>query len=255
VIDKGGAIGATESDTDVEGEQRLFGTATDLGADEFVNHAPHSALTVNRPRPRQNSVVRFDASGSVDPEAAYGGGLARFEWDFGDGTTETTTTPAIEHSYPEVGPYAVTVQVFDAQGAAATSTPLTVRVRDGLAPTLRFIHPRPGATMLGSVRRRFSGVASDRNGIRAVYLSLRQTKLSNGRRPRGRCRYINPRTRRYVYRSCTRPLFFRVKHLKGRWSYDTRGRFFFRPGRWQATIKATDKTGNRGTRTVKFAVR
>ena len=79
--------------------------------------------------------------------------------------------------------------------------------------------------------------------------------MSNGRRPHGRCRYINARTGRYVFRSCSRPLFFRVHWRKGRWSYATHGRFFLRPGRWQTTIHARDKSGNLGSRTIKFAVR
>ena len=255
VIDKDGPVGTGESDRDVDGEPRVVGAGSDLGADEFLNQAPTAALKVNRSTPRQNATITFDASGSGDPEAAWGGGLVRYAWDFGDGTTDETTTPTIEHSYTETGRYRATVQVVDAQGGATTSTPLTVRVRDGLAPAVRFLSPRSLTTVTGSLLRVFRGTAHDRNGTRSVTLSLRQTKLSNGRRPRGHCRYVDARTARYVYRSCTHPLFFKVRFGKGRWSYDTHGRFYLRPGRWQATIRAMDKTGNRGSRTIKFAVR
>ncbi|MBI5106690.1 MAG: PKD domain-containing protein [Solirubrobacterales bacterium] len=255
VIDRGGTPAAGESDKDIEGEPRLAGPATDLGADEFHNQAPVAALVAARPRVRQNTPVRLSAATSADPEAAYGGGLARYEWDFGDGATETTTEPSIEHAYPATGTYPTTVKVTDRQGASATSAAVPVTVVDGLAPVLGFAFPRASAAIAGTGRLRFSGVARDRSGIRSVQLSLRRTRPASAAATTRRCRYLNPARKRLVTRSCSRPLFFTVTYRKGRWRYDTRGRFRLSPGRWQATIRARDRAGNQGTRTVKFAVR
>jgi hypothetical protein len=61
-------------------------------------------------------VVRFNASGSSDPE---GGGVT-IAWDFGDGTTATGAAPT--HTFSSPGVYHVNVTVTDAEGASTTGT-------------------------------------------------------------------------------------------------------------------------------------
>jgi PKD repeat protein len=53
--------------------------------------------------------VTFDASGSTDNV-----GIVSYEWDFGDGTTESGMT--LTHTYSEPGSYMVTLTVKDAAG-------------------------------------------------------------------------------------------------------------------------------------------
>jgi len=59
--------------------------------------------------------VRFAAS------ISNGTGL-RFFWDFGDGTTQCSTTGLVVHSYPNMGDYTATLTVLDANGCTRVIT-------------------------------------------------------------------------------------------------------------------------------------
>jgi hypothetical protein len=65
--------------------------------------------------------------------AGAGGTLVEYIWDFGDGTSQTTTLPAVSHAYPSVGasgtvtPYVVVLTVKDNFGQTAiTSSTVSV---------------------------------------------------------------------------------------------------------------------------------
>ncbi|GIJ57534.1 beta-propeller fold lactonase family protein [Virgisporangium aurantiacum] len=60
--------------------------------------------------------VTVDASGSTDPD----GTVARYRWDFGDGTTLTTAGPRATHVYPRAGTFRVTLVVTDNEGCSTT---------------------------------------------------------------------------------------------------------------------------------------
>ncbi len=103
-IDKAGAIVAGESEKDVDGDPRLTGPATDLGSDEFINQPPVPVLKADRTTVTVGDTVTFDGTGSVDPEAAMGGGVSTFVWRFGDGSPDVSTaTPTISHTYAAAG--------------------------------------------------------------------------------------------------------------------------------------------------------
>jgi len=61
----------------------------------------------------EDNVVSFDAGDSSDNV-----GIVTYEWDFGDGTSETG--PTTNHIYTEPGSYNVTLTVWDAAGNEAT---------------------------------------------------------------------------------------------------------------------------------------
>jgi YVTN family beta-propeller protein len=63
---------------------------------------------------RVGQVARFDASGSSDPD----GTIASYRWDFGDGTSATTSRATITHAYARAGSYTVTVRETDAAGCS-----------------------------------------------------------------------------------------------------------------------------------------
>jgi YVTN family beta-propeller protein len=56
----------------------------------------------------------FDASGSSDPD----GTVASYHWDFGDGTTQTTTSATTTHTYTTPNAYTVTLTVTDDAGCS-----------------------------------------------------------------------------------------------------------------------------------------
>ena len=59
--------------------------------------------------------VTFDASASTDAD----GRVARYRWDFGDGTTQTTTDPRTTHRYPRAGTFRATLVVTDNEGCSS----------------------------------------------------------------------------------------------------------------------------------------
>lgn len=54
----------------------------------------------------------FDASGSTDSN----GTIQRYEWTFGDGTSQTTTSPSTRHTYPSPGGYYTYLTITDNDG-------------------------------------------------------------------------------------------------------------------------------------------
>jgi DNA-binding beta-propeller fold protein YncE len=58
--------------------------------------------------------VTFDASASTDAD----GSVARYHWDFGDGTTQTTADPRTTHLYPWAGTFRATLIVTDNEGCS-----------------------------------------------------------------------------------------------------------------------------------------
>lgn len=79
-----------------------------------INAFPVAAFTYTPEQPNQEEPVTFDASDSNDID----GYITGYEWEFGDGTTETTDTPIVEHTYDEGGKKTVTLRVTDNDGAS-----------------------------------------------------------------------------------------------------------------------------------------
>jgi DNA-binding beta-propeller fold protein YncE len=90
------------------GSSRLWGIAI----------TPDQAPTARFTPTMSGATVTFDASTSSSPI----GTIATYAWDFGDGQTETTTSPTISHTYSTSGTFTVTLTVTNTAG---TSTELT----------------------------------------------------------------------------------------------------------------------------------
>jgi hypothetical protein len=174
VIDQGGAAMSGESATDVDGQPRVVGAASDLGADEFVNQAPAARLAAPAAT-RTPGATTFDASASTDPEAGVGGGIAGYHFDFGDGTSADSASPVVTHAYTKPGTYSASVTVTDAQGlASAPSAAAQAVVGDGIAPSARIISPRNGKKLKLRGPIRFTGTAADDVAVAAVRLTLQR---------------------------------------------------------------------------------
>lgn len=245
VIDQGGPAVAGESDRDVDGQPRVAGVASDLGADEFVNQAPVARLATPA-GVRQPAAVTFDASGSTDPEAGSGGGIASYHFDFGDGASADSPSPAATHAYARPGSYPATVTVTDVQGlAGAASAPVTAKVVDGVAPTARIISPRNGKRLALRTKRhklapiRFLGSAADDNGVAAVALTLRQV----GKRSSKRCRFFDGK-RSFRRVACSKPVTFRVRLQQGIWTFKVRSGVRLPKGTYELRAYAVDFGGN-----------
>lgn len=219
VIDQAGPALSGESDRDIDGQPRVAGAASDLGADEFVNQAPTARLAAPA-AVRTPGATSFDASASTDPEAGAGGGVASYHFDFGDGTSADSATPVVSHAYARPGTYTATVTVSDAQGlASAASSPVQAQVVDGIAPSVRVISPRNARKLRRRAIVRITGSAGDDTAVAAVGLTLRRPGSA--------------RAAKIV-----------VRVQQGIWSYRLPGRLKRKRGRYTVTAYAVDQAGN-----------
>ncbi|MEO6496236.1 MAG: PKD domain-containing protein, partial [Solirubrobacteraceae bacterium] len=256
VINKGQATEG-ESATDIDGDPR--GSVTDYGADEFVNRAPIAALTGPAGTVREGRAVTFDASKSFDPEAAIGGGVVAYHWEFGDGTSADTTTPTTAHTFSERKQFPVTVTVTDKQGlASAASSPVTVSVLDGTPPTVTIGQPaakqRLNLYKRNKPRRRarvtLFGNAADDTALATVYLALRPVASEDGQ-----CRWFNGKAK-LVAAPCTQPTLLTATVTGGSWQYRLPLKARLPRGAYRLIAVAVDSSGLSGEpRTVRFRFR
>jgi subtilisin family serine protease len=90
-----------------------------------------TASFVSTPNPSfAGEAVTFDASASADnDDKGSGAAIVRYDWSFGDGTTESTTSATTSHTYSASGTYRVVLTVTDNDGESAT-TEATQQVSD-----------------------------------------------------------------------------------------------------------------------------
>ena len=77
-----------------------------------MNRPPIASFTFSPTNPDTVTSIKFDASGSHDPD----GVITRYLWDFGDGTSETGIL--VRHTYSRPGQYRVTLTVIDNQNTS-----------------------------------------------------------------------------------------------------------------------------------------
>jgi YVTN family beta-propeller protein len=93
-----------------------LGTGNDVAV--TPDQAPVADFTVASAPP--GSATSFDASAST----VRFGAIASYAWDFGDGTTTTTSTPTVTHVYAAAGTYAAGVTETDGAGTSLAATTL-----------------------------------------------------------------------------------------------------------------------------------
>jgi len=87
-----------------------------------ANTAPAASITASC----QKAVCSLDGSASRDDA-----GVVSYSWNFGDGTSLTTTTPMVKHTYAAKGSYSMTVQLTVSDAAGLTgSTQKTLSIRN-----------------------------------------------------------------------------------------------------------------------------
>lgn len=257
-IDKGGFT-TGESETDIDGDRRP-GPTTDLGADEFVNAPPTAAIKVATEKPRNGQPVIFDGRASSDREASYGGGIVKYQWNFGDGQTQETTTPAVQHTYAAQGAKVAQLVVVDNFGLASAPASVPVALSDGTPPEVKITKPFRNQTLkLVKVTKKtvknaagkkrttttrkklklaFAGTAKDVAGVANVVLfveKLAAAPPSKKAKPKAKpktkakasqaakpkqCIWLDPK-RGLIKRSCAKPYFILAPLAKdGTWAYN-----------------------------------
>lgn len=107
-----------------------------------TNQPPVATFTLSPTAPAPGTWVRFDATSSFDPD----GSISSFQWDFGDGSTDTGSQ--VWHRFTAAGSYSVTLTVVDNDAASGTARQ-TVSVQSANQnPTAAFSfspnNPAPG---------------------------------------------------------------------------------------------------------------
>jgi YVTN family beta-propeller protein len=80
------------------------------------NQGPRATFSNSPQSAATGQAVSFDAAGSIDSD----GTVARYDWDFGDGTTVANGGDAPSHTYARVGTYTVILTVTDNEGCSTT---------------------------------------------------------------------------------------------------------------------------------------
>lgn len=110
------------------------------------NGTPVASFTFAPSSPRAGDEVAFDASDSTDD-----GEIVRYEWNWGDGDFESTTSPTIQKDYEISGTFSVRLTVVDDRGLSASSVQ-SITVGAEPTPTAVFTFspddPAPGDSIV-----------------------------------------------------------------------------------------------------------
>lgn len=238
VIDKGGAIVAGESDRDIDGEPRSNGAGTDIGADEFTNHAPVLTLAVTPGEPKTSEIVTATGT-ATDKEG--GDDILGYSVDWGDGTKrDSTASNVIQHVYEKPGTYTVTMVTADKSFAFSEAKTQTVTLTDGTPPQLQVTTPKQGARVSLNPKRRkprrleIKGVDADASGIKQIEVAL--TKVGS------KCRQYAGR--RFARAACDKYVFLKATLSGNGFRLTTRRGLRVRKGTYEIRARATDLSGN-----------
>jgi hypothetical protein len=200
-------------------------------------------------------------------------GAARFDWDWGDGTTFPDGGPTPTHAYAKAGVYEVRLTVTDAQGCSTRflyTGQSSVCPGGASASTTKTVDTPPALTALSVTRRRFAAASALRRRVKRgtafrytlsepaqVTFTIRRRTI--GRRVAGKCRPLTRKNRRR--KKCV--FFKRVGRItvtakagrnRTKFSGKLRGRRL-RPGRYRAVAVATDSAGGKSApKSVAFRI-
>jgi glucose/arabinose dehydrogenase/PKD repeat protein len=155
-----GAAGPVSLETGPGGD--LFYVDFDTGTIRRIqyfsaNQPPTAAVTATPTTGAAPLTVRFDGTGSTDPDP---GDTLAYAWDLnGDGAYDDSTATQPMYTYSTQGSYTAVLRVTDSQGASDTAS-VTISVGN-TAPSATITAPAAGTTWRVGDTISFSGSASD----------------------------------------------------------------------------------------------
>lgn len=242
-----------------------------FGASSFMDGAlavsPNQGPTARVSGTNSGRTATFDASASSDPD----GSVARYDWDFGDGTTLPNGGPKPSHTYARSGAYSTFVTVTDDLGCSTTQVyngryPFCNGTFAARALSAVILTPEPGAgadrtaPVISKLSMTKSFTAAKGATIRftlseAARVSLKTERRTTGRKVGKRCvkatkknrkrkacaRYVSPRTLTRNAKAGANSVRFKTK---------------LAAGRYRLTVNARDAAGNKAkARSVTFTVK
>jgi PKD domain len=255
LIDAGSGSIFLASPFDFDGLSRVVagkgGAAVrDPGAYEYQRRPPVAKASISPAAGPAGRAFSFSAAGSADPD--HGDPLA-YAWSFEDGTT--ASGPSVGHLFARAVRHHATLTVIDPTGLRSTAT---VEIADAVAPSIersrmlrkRFRVARKATPRVaGRIRAGSAFLFSLSEPARVAIAIERALPV---RRRRGRC--VSPKRARRGGHRCTRykraGTLERTLHAgKTKVGFGGRiGRKALRAGRYRATVRATDPSGNRSAR-------
>lgn len=255
LIDAGSGFIFLASPLDFDGLHRVVagkgGAAVrDPGAHEYQRRPPVANASESPAAGPAGRAFTFTAAGSADPD--HGDHLT-YAWSFEDG--KTASGPTVAHLFARAVRHVATLTVTDPTGLTGTTT---VDVPDAVPPSLaraRMLRKRfrvARKTTPTAARRARAGSAFVFGLSEPAWVAIAIQRALPGRRQGRRC-VSSKRARRGGHR-CTRykrvgTLKRNLKAGKAKVRFTGRvGRKTLRAGRYRATLRATDPSGNSSAR-------
>jgi PKD repeat protein len=108
--------------------------------------APVVTFTVSPNPPLAGQLATFSATATP----ATGHGIVRYDWDFGDGSSQTTTIPTVLKTYQSQGLYVVTLTVTDDVGQTSSASQAFTITSTAVNATISFSPTQPEVGQLVS---------------------------------------------------------------------------------------------------------
>jgi hypothetical protein len=141
---------------------QLIGTSTPI--DVFVSATPVAALAAVGPVLRPEVPYDFDASGSSEPDAADGGFIHHYVWQWGDGSpAQQTSGPTTQHTFAEGASTSVSVTAVNDVDLASVPATRAITVHNEL-PLIQLI-ATPSTVNVGQQLTLSAAGSSDPDGI------------------------------------------------------------------------------------------
>ncbi|MGN6202026.1 MAG: PKD domain-containing protein [Solirubrobacterales bacterium] len=221
-------------------------------------------------QPQPTPVARFESNPEASGTATtFNGGFseraARYDWDFGDGTTLANGGATPSHVYASPGTYQVTLVVTDAQGCSlkqvytgqSTVCPGGPAARSVGSVTVNPARPKPPANakpVISKLKVLPKAFAPKVRGVKPGKVKLGTTfRYRVSEAATVRFKFERKKGKRFK-RLGSRPQAAKTGANKLKWNGKLKGKPLS-PGRYRATVIATDKDGGRSVpKTVGFRI-